>query len=435
MRNLSDTIVAPITGSHPAPVGIVRLSGPDAWAIAAKVFRPFPSDPVPMMALYGCVRDGDALALPFAEGRSYTGEATVELSVHGSPASMDALIAECCLHGARFAEPGEFTYRAFMNGRIALSDAEGIADSIAAKTELQLRQAERHRSGELTEAVRRIRERILSVLASVEASVDFSEEVGELDRPTALRELMTSRGEIDGLVETSDQGRLLREGIRIVIAGRPNAGKSSLLNAILGARRAIVADLPGTTRDYVEESVSRHGLVWVLTDTAGLRESVDAIETQGIALAREAMERADCVWYLYDAQAGWSAQDEAAFASIGRPKLRIASKRDLASASGRDLAISALLGEGLEGLFEATVRRLSLKESEDALLIGRRHGPVLARASEALSSAIAALESDIPYDLAATGLQSSLLSLGEITGESASADVLEAVFSTFCIGK
>lgn len=435
LRSLTDTIVAPITGPGPAPVAIVRLSGPDAWQVASRVFQPWPAAPEPMRAIYGSVGEGDALALPFAERRSYTGEPCVEISVHGSRASVGALIESCLMNGARMAEPGEFTYRAFMNGRMDLSMAEGVADMVLASTQRQLRQAEMHRSGALRDGVRTIRGVLLDALAAVEAQVDFSEEVGPLDRPMLAAEIGSAITEIQDLLQTAQTGRLLRQGVRIALVGLPNAGKSSLLNAILGTARAIVTDVPGTTRDTIEEQVEFGGLLWVLTDTAGLRETHDRVESEGVARARQALEEADLVWHVYDAALGWTSQDERLIPEASRPVLKVANKTDLAPGSEGDLQVSAVTGSGIELLFESTAGRLEIGASDDRVLIRERHAPLLEQAIEGAELAVQALGDDVPLDLSAVGLQQAIQCLGQITGESSSEDLLDSIFSRFCIGK
>ncbi|MBI5707769.1 MAG: tRNA uridine-5-carboxymethylaminomethyl(34) synthesis GTPase MnmE [Armatimonadetes bacterium] len=435
MRSLTDTIVAPITGPGPAPVATIRLSGPDAWKVGSQVFQPWPEHPEPMRALYGSVGEGDALALPFAEGRSYTGEPCVEISVHGSRASVVSLVESCMRCGSRMADPGEFTYRAFMNGRMDLSMAEGVADMVLASTGRQLRQAELHRSGALRDRARAIRGVLLDALAAVEAQVDFSEEVGPLDRASLAAKIGEAITEIQSLLQTAQTGRLLREGVRIAIVGLPNAGKSSLLNAILGTARAIVTDVPGTTRDTIEEQVEFGGLLWVLTDTAGLRETGDRVESEGVARARRALDEADLVWYVYDASLGWTSQDERLITEASRPALKVANKTDLAPGSEGDLQVSALAKSGIELLFESTVSRLEIGAADDRVLIRERHAPLLQGAVEGAELAVQSLGSNVPLDLSAVGLQQAIQALGQVTGESGSEDLLDSIFSRFCIGK
>lgn len=389
-----------------------------------------------MRARYGrVIGGGDAIALPFAEGHSYTGEQAVEISVHGSLASVQMLLDGCLASGARFAEPGEFTYRAFLNGRMDLSQAEGVRDLVEAKTEAQLRQAELHRSGALLDRAKAIRERLTSLIAAVEASVDFSEEVGELDRELAADILEMAIRDLQALAKTAECGRLVRQGIRVAIAGRPNAGKSSLLNAILGSERAIVTDIPGTTRDYVEEAVAHDGLLWVLTDTAGLRESEDRIEGMGIERTEAAMRRADCVWYLFDAAAGWNDEDDRLLGAIQGPVLVTASKADIALAIDRGIPISALTGEGFGALFDATRAQIGLEHREDELLANPRQGALFMRAAESCRSSLEATTQGAPDDLVAVGLYAAVQAIGDVTGESASDDLLDEIFRHFCIGK
>src|SRR2546423_1219259 len=228
-----DTIVAPITGTQPAAVAVIRVSGSEAWSIAAKVFLAWPATPETRRATYGRFTTGDdGLALPFEEGHSYTGEQSVELSCHGSPASVRALVEACIQAGARAAAPGEFTQRAFLNGRIDLTEAEGVADTVNALTEAQLRLANLQREGALHKEVSALRDRVLKLLAAVEASVDFEEEIGPFDGASAITELDDLISRTEGLLKTAQVGHIMRKGLRVAIVGPPNAGKSSLFNAI-----------------------------------------------------------------------------------------------------------------------------------------------------------------------------------------------------------
>lgn len=438
MSSPFDTIVAPITGTENAAVAVVRLSGPESWEIAAAVFAPWPDPAIPRMACYGHLANGDdGLCLLFEEGHSYTGERSVELSVHGSRASVAALIESCLAAGARLARPGEFTERAFLNGRIDLTQAEGVRDTIESLTQTQLRQANLLREGMLRDQIRLVRREVLGVLASVEASVDFSEEVGDFDREAGLERLGEAETKLQGLLATAEAGRILRRGYRIAIVGPPNAGKSSLLNLLLGFDRAIVTDVPGTTRDFVEESVDLGGLPCVITDTAGLRESEDAVERIGIERARKVAAAADEIWYVFDACEGWRSEDEEAVQALDRPFRRLQNKVDLnPSVPALDaVRISAITGAGVPELIRETAGRVLANGEEREVWINERHRPLLESAVGHLASARATLMQDLPFDLATVHLRAALNDLGEITGETATEDLLERVFSTFCIGK
>ena len=428
----SDTIVAPITAPGGA-VAVVRVSGPLAWSVGAAVFSPWPSPVESHRAVYGRYSHGDdGLALPFEQGRSYTGEESVELSVHGSLASVQALVGACLGAGARMAEPGEFTLRAFMNGRMDLTQAEGVRDSVEAKTGRQLRQANLLRDGALRDEVKGIKFELEGVLAAVEASTDFSEEVGELDREEQRFTCVDACLSITGLLHTAANARVIREGVSIAIVGLPNAGKSSLLNAVLGSDRAIVTAVPGTTRDTVEEQIELDGLLVRLIDTAGLRESADEVERLGIERSLHAIQNADLVWYVYDAGQGWTSDDEDSLTSIARPKLVIANKSDIA-VGNRGFAASAVARTGLDGVLRCSKYLVGDDESE--AYVNTRHAALLKLALDATERAFESLEQPVPYDLAAVDLQAAIRLLGEVTGETTPPDVIERIFREFCIGK
>jgi tRNA modification GTPase len=428
----SDTIVAPITAVGGA-VAVVRVSGPLAWSVGAAVFSPWPGAVESHRAVYGRYSHGDdGLALPFAPGRSYTGEESVELSVHGSLASVQALVGACLGAGARMAEPGEFTLRAFMNGRMDLTQAEGVRDSVEARTDAQLRQANLLRDGALRDQVRAIREEVVGVLAAVEASTDFSEEVGELDRARACASCLRVCASLSGLLETAGAARVVREGFSVAIVGLPNAGKSSLLNAILKSDRAIVTAAPGTTRDTVEEPIEIDGLLVRLIDTAGLRDSADEVERLGVERSLFALQNADLVWYVYDAGRGWTEDDEGSYAAIARPKMVVANKSDVAL-GGHGVRVSAKTRAGLGELFDET--RQVVGAWDCVALVNSRHAPLLRDALCAIERTIDTLSQPVPDDLAAVDLQAAVRALGEVTGETAAPNVIERVFHDFCIGK
>lgn len=438
MAGFFDTIVAPITGVENAAVAIVRLSGPDSWSIASNVFCNWPDPVEPRFATYGRFATGDdGLCIPFSEGHSYTGEQSAELSVHGSRASVSALVEACIANGARQARQGEFTERAFLNGRIDLTQAEGVRDTVDALTATQLRQSNLLRDGALRDEIIAIRSEVSSALAAIEASVDFSEEIGDLDKVGTIVKLRNSVRQIDAMLQTAGAGRILRQGYRIAIVGPPNAGKSSLLNALLGYDRAIVTDVPGTTRDFVEERLDLGGLPCVITDTAGLRDSGDRVESIGVERAKKVAETADEVWYVIDATTETATIKPSLLNALGSKVRLLRNKCDLLPAAPHSNGahpISALKKTGLSELIDQVVQAIAVEGSE-RVWINERHQPLLNAAKQSIECAAQTLESDVPTDLASVHLQSALASLGEITGESASADVLESIFSTFCIGK
>jgi tRNA modification GTPase len=429
-----DTIVAPITGSQPAAVAVIRLSGAEAWAIAAKVFVNWPDKPESHRAMYGrYITCDDGLALPFVEGHSYTGEQSVELSCHGSPASVRALVEACVKAGARPARPGEFTERSFLNGRMDLTEAEAVADTVSALTAAQLKIANLQREGVLHREVVSLGGRVLRILAAVEASVDFEEEIGPLDRQSALAELESVADAIEEMIRTAEIGAIVRRGLRIAIVGLPNAGKSSLLNAIVGRERAIVTSTPGTTRDYLEEHIDMGGVPVVLIDTAGLRQPGDEAEKLGVGRSLEQAERANLVWYVFDASKGITPEDEKLTKQLSNAFV-IASKCDLARVP-HFLNVSAKTGQGLDEL----VRNVTVYAEEACAMkvppIDLRHKPLLEDTVQMLREAAETIRNARPDDLLTTFLRSASSHLGEITGETASADMIERIFADFCIGK
>lgn len=434
----SETIVAPITGLGRAAVAVVRVSGPRAWEVARAVCPSLPDPVVPRQAHYGRMITGDdGLVLPFAEGGSYTGEQTAELSVHGSPASVAGVLEACRRAGARDAGPGEFTMRAFLNGRLDLTQAEAVRGLVEAQTDRQLRQAARLRDGALSAVVQRLRDQVMGGLAAVEASTDFGEEVGPVDRALWRDRVREIRRTLATLMAEAERQRLVREGIRVALVGRPNAGKSSLLNYLLRTDRALVTDIPGTTRDTIEETLEMAGVPVRLTDTAGMRQAEDAVERLGIERSRRALAEADAVWHLYDLAAGWTPEDDGIAALVGaRPYLVLATKADLAARPAREgaLRVSVVTGEGVEGLVN-WVAWLAGEEEADAVPLMPRHADLLRRADESLAEVERDLGLPMPDDLLAVGLGAAARVLGEVTGETTPPDVIERIFADFCIGK
>jgi tRNA modification GTPase len=452
----TDTIAAIATPPGESGIGIVRVSGSAAFPIAERLFRrrggskPLQSH----RAYFGMIVDpatGEtldrALLLPFRAPRSYTGEDVAEFHCHGSPYLLRRVLELVWREGARPAEPGEFTLRAFLNGKLDLAQAEAVADLIRARSQAQLRSALALHEGKLSQQVHALSDDLLRLLATVEAHIDFSEEIGELDPHTLAPDFASLLQRLDSLLQGARAGRLLREGARVAIVGRPNVGKSSLLNALLGEERAITTDIPGTTRDTLEESLIIGGVPIVILDTAGLRESADVVEQIGIERARRAAERADLILFVYDLAApDWDA-DRALLESLPphTPKLLVGNKVDAApkrqqharSVFPNSVFISALTGAGLEALQAAILTALELQRvgEETPTLTHQRHIQAVADAKRTLEQTREALRQGYPPDLIAVDLRAAWLALGAITGETADETLVQRIFRDFCIGK
>ena len=454
-----DTIAAIATPPGEGGIGIVRLSGPDALEVASRVFSPSSSADPRQCASHtihhghvvepdtGAVID-EAILLLMRAPRSYTGEDVVELHGHGGRVPVQAILNAVLRHGARPALAGEFTRRAFLNGRLDLAQAEAVLEVVRARTEAGLAAAVRQLRGGLSEQVDGLRAELLSVLASLEASVDFPEEgldfpaVGELEK----RIYRIEEG-VGVLVQKARDGRLLREGATVVIAGRPNVGKSSLLNALLGRERAIVSVVPGTTRDTVEEELEIRGFPIRLIDTAGLREEPqDPIEMEGLHRTREALGRADLTIVVVDGSEPIAPVDLKAWSESPQPRILAVNKSDLEpavlSAVYQDrfgvepLSTSALTRQGVEGLRSEISRLLGGDAAGEAIMmVGPRHREALERAERQLERARGCLGEGISVELAALDVRGALCALGEIVGETVTEEILDQIFRDFCIGK
>ena len=452
----TDTIAAIATPPGEGGIGIVRVSGEQAFPIAERLFRRRGRTPLQShRAYFGAIVDpatGEtldrALLLPFRAPHSYTGEDVAEFHCHGSPYLLRRVLELVWREGARPAEPGEFTLRAFLNGKLDLAQAEAVADLIRARSEAQLRSALALHEGRLSHQVHALGDELLRLLATVEAHIDFSEELGELDPHALIPDLQHLLQRLDALLQGARAGRILREGARVAIVGRPNVGKSSLLNALLGEERAITTDIPGTTRDTLEESLIIGGVPLVILDTAGLRESADVVEQIGIERARRAAERADLILFVYDLTApDWDA-DRALLETLPAhaPKLLVGNKMDAAdpaqvqracSVFPDSVLISALTGAGLDALQEAILTALEVQRigEETLTLTHQRHIQAVADAKRALEHARDALQHGYSPDLIAVDLRAAWLALGAITGETADETLVQRIFRDFCIGK
>ena len=445
-----ETICALATPPGTGGLGMIRVSGPSAFAVvdaATGGGRPCASfaghtlHRSRITEAGGSVID-DVLVSVFHAPRSYTGEDVAEISAHGNPLILGQILARLLAGGARPARPGEFTERAFLNGKMDLAQAEAVADLIAAQTAQAQVQARRQSEGKLSRAVQAIRHGVLGVLAQIEATIDFPEEVGELDAAACEVALTDAGRQIDDLLATADSGILVREGLSVVLAGRPNVGKSSLLNALLRTDRAIVTPIPGTTRDTLEETISLGGVALRLSDTAGLRETADEIERIGVARTHDSIGRAALVLLVLDAEIGETPEDADLRRALGnRPHLLVWNKWDRAVQAApppEGVAVSALTGWNLDALEAAlfqTVLGGAISPAESTLVTHARHKQALQASAEQIDAARQSLASGLPADFASIDLRGALSALGMITGETATEDVIAEIFSRFCIGK
>ena len=432
-----DTIAAVATPSGRGGIGIVRISGPAVPRIAHEILRGLPPARRATLARFrdaGGAAIDEGLALYFAAPESYTGEDVLELHGHGGPVVMQMLLAACLDAGARLAEPGEFTRRAFLEGRLDLAQAEAVADLIDAASEQAARSALRSLSGEFSAAIEALRSALVELRALTEAQLDFpEEELDELHREDAAQRLTKVRGALEQVLAKSRQGSLLRSGVHAVLVGAPNVGKSSLLNRLAGQERAIVTAIPGTTRDALREPILIDGLAVVLVDTAGLRTSGDELERLGMARTRHELERADLVLAVHDAS------DPDALDSLGSsrvPRIDVYNKVDLKPGFQPPpgaLAVSAKTAEGLSDLRQAIVRTAGWSATGESLFLAReRHLRALAGAAAHLARAAADQER---WELFAEELRLAHEQLAAITGAFGADDLLAEIFGRFCIGK
>jgi len=455
-----DTICAIATAPGEAAIGVIRLSGPQALAAADRVLRLPAGRSLSSLSdrrvAFGHAVDpvddaviDEVLVTVMRAPKSYTREDVVELSCHGGPHVLKCIVRLLLSPEVRMAQPGEFTRRAFLNGRIDLAQAEAVMDVIQAQSEAGARAAVTQLRGGLSADVRALRERLVALLVDVEASIDFSEEGLEfLSREALVASMVEAHREIRRLLATADRGRIAREGASVVIAGRPNVGKSSLLNVLLRANRAIVTPIPGTTRDMIEETADLGGIAVRLSDTAGMRETRDPIEREGIRRTREALEGADLILAVFDGSEPLADADRALLADLkGRPALPVINKTDLAQRLS-DAELHAFLDcgpvpistrtlSGIEALISQIVGRLSEGQpiKEGTLVTRLRHIEALNNAASSLSHLEGTLQDHGPHECIALDLRGAVDALGQILGTVTTEDVLNEIFSKFCIGK
>jgi len=456
----NDTIAAISTPPGRGGIGIVRISGPTSLQLATSFFRSQSTDqPQPNRAQFGRIVDPDnrefldeVILTFFKSPHSYTGEDLVEISCHGSPIILSRLLEMTIERGARIAEPGEFTLRAFYNKRIDLAQALAVRDVINAQTLYQARVAVKQLEGELSSRISPSKDAIVEVIVQLESSVEFVEDDISPETLSSLsqklREIIKT---IESIAASFTFGRLVKEGFELAIVGRPNVGKSSVFNRLIGVDRAIVTELPGTTRDTLHETASIKGIPVRLIDTAGIRNTIDPVETLGIGRTRTAIADADISLVVFDASSPINHSDIELFTSVPEARRILAiNKIDLSSAVNNDFAnngseavetavrISALTGEGFDSLVERIFERLSgdnATERDDIMLTDARQYAAVSKALEFLESALELLQQGELEEIILLKLRGALSALGEITGETLTEDILGQIFSTFCIGK
>lgn len=452
-----DTICAISTPIGEAGIGIIRISGKDAMAIAEKVFRPRRKQGLDAQAShyirYGHVVDPDtgevvdeALVTVMRGPATYTREDVVEINCHSGPMPLRKTLGLLIKSGARQAEPGEFTKRAFLNGRIDLAQAEAVMDLIRAKTELSLKAANEQLRGGLSQEIGRLRERLLSLLVSVEAGIDFPEEdIETISGRPAADELSGLINEIERLISGFNYGRIMREGIAVAIAGRPNVGKSSLLNALLKQDRAIVTAIPGTTRDVIEEYLNISGVPIRIIDTAGIRSTDDIVEREGVRRSLAAVKDADMVLLVLDGSEPLHDGDRAILSETrGKRVIAVINKSDLPRRAEPlnelmpQVEVSCLTGRGLDELCRAIsmmIEQGGVFSAGHAWAVNQRHKAALEKARRSLAGARESLLSGMSLEFAAVDMRDGLDALGEIIGATYTEDILDQIFSNFCIGK
>lgn len=457
-----DTISAVATAIGEGGIGIIRMSGPQSVNIADKLFvgskGQRASEAASHYACYGAIVDpaagqtvDEVLLLVMKAPRSYTRENVVEIHCHGGPVPLRKILELTLRFGARLAEPGEFTKRAFLNGRLDLAQAEAVIDIIRAKTDASLKLAVNHLSGQLSGVVRTVRDDTLEMIAHLEAAIDFPEDdIEELSSQQVDEKLIPVLDKLEHLLATAQTGRILREGLQTVIIGKPNVGKSSLLNALLREKRAIVTDIPGTTRDIIEEYVNIQGIPLKIVDTAGIRETEDLVEQLGVQRAREFIDKADLILLLLDSSSPLTEEDKQVLELLaGRQALVLINKTDLPqkldmseimqySKEYQLLRISVQDGTGMDLLEKAIVERVysgQVTQSEGAYVTNVRHIHVLRQAYHHLEEARHTIAMNMPPDCIVVDLRAAWEKLGEITGDTVGEDLLDQIFSRFCIGK
>jgi len=449
--NLDDTIVAIATPPGRGGIGVVRLAGPEARTIATPMLC-LKHELEPGRAVFGELiepcgfdpheqRIDEVVVTYFVRPHSYTTDDIVEISAHGSPVVLHHIVELALARGARLAEPGEFTMRAFLNGRIDLAQAEAVRDLIESQTLYQAKVAAQQLEGALSRRLQPVKQKLVELIAFLEAGIDFAEDdISVLPAEEILQHLTSVRAPLEELAKSFAYGKIVHEGLTLAIIGRPNVGKSSLFNRLVERERAIVTSTPGTTRDLVTETVSLEGIPVKLVDTAGIRKALDEAESIGIRKSMEALADADLVLVVLDASQSVTQEDEELMRQVEmRTAIIVANKSDLGSRTGNNpgwISASALTGDGIAELRDAILRRVTAEtNNESGFLTNARHQALVRDSLNSLFNAETAVGNRIPHEMLLLDLYSALRPLDEITGATTNDDILNLIFSRFCIGK
>ena len=457
---IDDTIAAIATAPGEGGIGIIRISGPKSLEVAEEIFFSMSGKKIseyPARTLiFGNIKDGDKkideVLVAYMKGpNSYTAEDVIEINCHGGFISVKRILELVLSKDVRLAEAGEFTKRAFLNGRIDLSQAEAVIDVINAKTDKAHEVAENQLDGSLSNRIREFRDKVTELLAQVEVAIDYPEEDIEFIAYTTIEEKTRELNkDIKKLYETSESGKIFREGLKTVIVGKPNVGKSSLLNSILGENRAIVTDIPGTTRDVIEEFVNIKGIPLKIVDTAGIRETDDVVEKIGVEKSMASFDTADLIIMVVDSSSELSEEDREILEKVqGKETIILLNKTDLPQVIDEEevkkyvneeniIKISALHNEGIEDVhdrIEAMVYKGDIKSSSNVIITNSRHKDALYRAMKSAEDAMRAIEDRMPLDFVEVDLKNIWDYLGYINGDTVSEDLLDNIFHNFCIGK
>ena len=457
---METTIAAISTAMSASGIGIVRISGEDAMNVIAKIYRSKNGrknikEVKTHTIHYGYIYDGDetvdeVLVMVMRGPKTYTGEDTVEIDCHGGVYAMKRVLETVLKNGAQVAEPGEFTKRAFLNGRLDLSQAEAVMDVIQAKSEVALKSSVEQLKGSVLRAVKEIRGKLLHHIAYIETALDDPEHFDLEGYPQELLEVAEEqKKKVQKLLSSADDGKMIQEGIRTVILGKPNAGKSSLLNFLVGEDRAIVTEIAGTTRDTLEEYISLHGISLRIIDTAGIRETEDVVEKIGVEKARQMAEKADLILYVVDSSQPLDENDQEIMELLrGRKSIVIYNKTDLASAvdmgslrektGSQVIPVSVVEETGIEDL-EKSIREMffqgEISFDDEVYITNARHKTALEEAEKSLEMVTESIEAGMPEDFFSIDLMGAYEALGKILGESLGEDLVNEIFSKFCVGK